>query len=462
MAYPPPNYPPAYPPPAPYYRPPYNPYMQYNPYMAMRPPMAPMPMPYPPGMMPMSPMMVPPGAVPVSQGPVMSPVPTTVPATPTDAAPPISISPTPSTEASVPQATPRVYQVLPQGPSSPIFVTTPGGANPGCGCGASLPDPTACTLPGGACTDCLDKHAHDHCCGWYFDVTGSADYLRPFFQSNPAMVIQTTTPITPNIATADDFDWKWTVSPRISAEVIGPCGLGVRAEYFRFYQDSDAATFIAAAPGALNTINTALPATFFPPVALFAVAGSAPGTTFVATSNLKVETIDLDAIYNFKLCHWLLTLEAGGRYLDTQQNYQFQVTSPAGTVTGVTSYHQSFSGAGPLLGFEFHRYIGCTGLAAFGKIDGALLVGTGIEQFGFVVPGTVTLFNNFFSASHNPVMPVTDIELGAEYTFNHCGKFHPFVRASVIDQTYFDAGNASSRTGNLSLFGGQVTGGFAF
>jgi hypothetical protein len=96
-------------------------------------------------------------------------------------------------------------------------------------------------------------------------------------------------------------------------------------------------------------------------------------------------------------------------------------------------------------------------------VDGALLIGTGFESLSQVFPVPLgPAANNLITSNHNPLLPVADIELGAEYIFNRGGKFHPFIRAAVVDQTYWDIGSASSRNGNMSLFGGQFSGGFSF
>jgi len=59
------------------------------------------------------------------------------------------------------------------------------------------------------------------------------------------------------------------------------------------------------------------------------------------------------------------------------------------------------------------------------------------------------------------VLPVVEIELGVQYQI-HSDWGNPFVRAGIVNQTYFGAGNAASREGNLSLFGAQVSLGATF
>jgi hypothetical protein len=439
--------------------------MQYNPYMAMRPPM---PMPYPPPMMP--PMALPPGAFPVGapmvQGPAIAPAPgvplQSVPVlTPGDTAAPVTITPAPTVVTPAPITEPLATrrQPLPAGPSSPIFTQD---AAPGCGCG-SLPDPAGCCVAAPACTDCLDKHAHDHACTWWIEADGEANFLRPYFSSNRAFIIASLSTGLPTTAVAggDDFSWKWTVSPSMHVELVSCSGIGIRAQYFRFDESSQTADTTLPTTA---TIVSAFPSNSGLGLNVFGTG--VPGAVVTATSNLKLETIDVLGTYNFEAPHWKFALLAGGRYLDFRQNYSFVGAPPAGVVadTVVDNYHQSFSGAGPMIGFEFHRYFGCTGLNAYGKVDGALLVGNAIETFSgsFVdLAGTPTQLSNA-SVRHSPLISTVDLELGAQYTFGGCKKVQPFIRAAVVDQTYFDAGNASSRTGNMSLFGGKVTGGIGF
>jgi hypothetical protein len=59
------------------------------------------------------------------------------------------------------------------------------------------------------------------------------------------------------------------------------------------------------------------------------------------------------------------------------------------------------------------------------------------------------------------MMPVVEMALGVEYTLLMSG-FAPYIRAGLVNKTYFDAGNASSERGNLSLFGAELSLGLSF
>jgi hypothetical protein len=58
-------------------------------------------------------------------------------------------------------------------------------------------------------------------------------------------------------------------------------------------------------------------------------------------------------------------------------------------------------------------------------------------------------------------MPIGELELGLEYA-RRMGRMDLFVRSAVVDQTYFGIGSPTSTSGNLSLFGVQVSLGLGF
>lgn len=93
---------------------------------------------------------------------------------------------------------------------------------------------------------------------------------------------------------------------------------------------------------------------------------------------------------------------------------------------------------------------------------GSLLVGSGREDTSFFqkivdptgAAGGNQTVNPTRTSTFDQVLPVLEIDLGVEYGLN-LGKSRLFVRGGVLDQSYFDAGNAISNSGNFSLFGGK-------
>ena len=128
---------------------------------------------------------------------------------------------------------------------------------------------------------------------------------------------------------------------------------------------------------------------------------------------------------------------------------------------------RNFVGGGGVVGLQAAWRLGNTGLSLCVGGRGSLVVGhvneresyvqTLNDPLGFVTPPGTTVQNVGF-ASHpgDEVMPIAELELGLQYEIVFC-RSKAFVKASMIDQTYFGAGSASQSTGNLSLFGLQVT-----
>jgi hypothetical protein len=343
------------------------------------------------------------------------------------------------------------YQPMPSMPNVPAVTAMPAApfqtvltANPAA---PAAPEPAPATTCGGdgRCgSDCIPKNCCDSGCNkWTCEVGAAANVLRPFFHSNPtfftSQIISAAAPAVVG-ASSSDFDWSYTVSPTIWLDITSPSGIGLRAQYFRFDQRSQDASFVIPNPNT-NAVQVAGAAKSPSPLVGGTIFIFGPSTN-TATSDLNVETVDLAGTYSLRPARWLLTFLAGGRYLDTQEDYGFSsVSSATGALILDASYRHGFAGGGPLLGFEFHRYIGNSGLSAYGKIDGALLAGSGSETFIQNSPafGTTVVSNKF-----NPLLTVVDVELGAEFMLNRGGGFRPFLRAAVVDQTYWDAGSASS------------------
>jgi hypothetical protein len=161
----------------------------------------------------------------------------------------------------------------------------------------------------------------------------------------------------------------------------------------------------------------------------------------------------------------------GCRYLHMAQNYNASLVNNVDLGGGQTAsevetltFGHNFVGAGPTLGCLSRWDCGGTGLALYGMVRGALLVGKARQTQAITIDvvdplglngGDVSLDNGFGSYQDH-VLPVCEIELGLEYALP-VSNFRPFFRTAVVNQTYFDAGNASRQDGNLSLFGCQFS-----
>jgi hypothetical protein len=119
---------------------------------------------------------------------------------------------------------------------------------------------------------------------------------------------------------------------------------------------------------------------------------------------------------------------------------------------------------------EARRLLGDTGLALYGTTQASALFGrskvqassslieTGVDM-GLPVSQSCS-----DSASTGPrfcVMPVLELEVGAEYTHNWNG-LTSFVRAGLVGQVWFGAGTATTDGGNLGFLGLSLLAGAIF
>jgi hypothetical protein len=310
-------------------------------------------------------------------------------------------------------------------------------------------------------------------------VAGATEYyLKPYFQDNVAFNVTRGIGTTASSVTAQAFDWGVKSSAAFWVGYELESGLGVRGRYFNLSGSSrnlttsldltQAATGFIAPPAALLR----LPGAAFGSPGIFLTAGlGADQLGF--DSDLHIEAYDVEATY--EMCHENLSVvyAAGGRYLHTTQNYRATLTNsnPTDPITGLTgsevqtlTYFHNFEGGGPTMALSATWQVGKTGLAIFGSARGSLLVGTTNEALtltqSVVDPARVVGGNQNnvprSIGSADRVMPVLELEAGLEFGMR-IWIFRPFLRAAVVNQTYFDIGNASSTRGSLGLFGAQVS-----
>jgi hypothetical protein len=343
-------------------------------------------------------------------------------------------------------------------------------------------------------------------------VGGASVYLlQPYFGDNLAFTrtrLSTTTTTTGtgatnstatgNSRTTTDFTYDYTVSPAVWFGVVNDCGFGLQGRFFRFDQfanllGADLSSAAASGTGSFmpppNTtavISFAAPASITSLLPGVAAAGTAPSPVSAADtsgtggdhldfrSRLLIEQFDVDATYDAQLGHLGLQLACGGRYVHMAQDFAEALIGtgvPLGgkasaTETESLQFGHNFSGAGPALGLQARWQFGDSALAVVGSARGALLIGRSRETAQFfdqvhdpngilAPPGGSTLSSNF-SRDKDTVLPVAEVEVGLEYA-PPCCSCRPFLRVAAINQTYFDAGSASSFDGNLGLFGVDFT-----
>jgi hypothetical protein len=374
-----------------------------------------------------------------------------------------------SSQPAIPEpTTPVIPGPLPLPEPTPLPATTPASPAPAAGLAPyPLEKSTGPACPAPTTTHCAD----------YTGLQGGATfyYLRPYFSNNVAYTL--TSGLTTPDPSQSLHEFHWHFDPAVAAWIgwTSPSGLGARTRYFHYDESSSELTTSLTPAMAATTQIT-------PPAGLANLPGSNFGTPGIVLgaglgqanltfrSDLKIDAWDIEGTWAWKCSNFSMLVSGGARYLHLSQSYLATLTNNT-TVAGATvselqqlRFTHNFEGAGPTLGW-FGRYeLGHTGIAVFGTARGALLVGTTHQDTSFfqnivdptgVVGGNQTL-NPTRSGHLDQVVPVLELEVGLEYGLT-LRNSRVFVRAGVVDHTYFDGGNASSTTGNFSLFGGTVS-----
>ncbi|HEX3871756.1 MAG TPA: Lpg1974 family pore-forming outer membrane protein, partial [Pirellulales bacterium] len=154
---------------------------------------------------------------------------------------------------------------------------------------------------------------------------------------------------------------------------------------------------------------------------------------------------------------------AGARYAYMSSNTNAFGTAAAGGVTtqAIANFFHSFNGGGPTLFAQGYRQIGGSAFAWFGNARGALLVGSGHQQYNTTLTtarGAVVLTNTPFAFNNitTATLPMAEIETGLEYRIP-CRNKMVFARVAAVDMTFFNFGGPFDTTSNLSLLGGRAS-----
>ena len=298
--------------------------------------------------------------------------------------------------------------------------------------------------------------------------------MRPFAGNNVAynkndgfgLAIQSTQ--------TKEFGYTYQLAPSTWFSVIGPSGFGFRFRFFEYDDASKAESLtLTRDQSAISSVNPPRnlgpilngnnqPFGFSSPGVLLTGGAGADRLTF--RSDLRVQHMDFEGIYEGYVSDFAYSISGGARYLQTAQNYRADLVNDAGETGQLRSGHD-FYGAGPTISFGAQHRFGTSGFSVFGNLRGSLLVGLGRQDTYFLqsitaAPAQTTQLSNVSAFAQT--LPIFDAQVGGEYTVCFGTYGHIFVRAAAVTQSYFDIGNASSRTGNLSLFGGQVSLGWRY
>jgi hypothetical protein len=320
-------------------------------------------------------------------------------------------------------------------------------------------------------------------------LMGGASFylLKPYLQNNTSAVI-TASPGTPSsLVTQDSFQWRYEPAAAFWLGWTTPSGLGFRARYFFFDSSSgttDLGNSITPAPGTQTTITP--PLNNFLPLSTGGTAFGSPGTVLNSgigvdhlafNSDLHIHTVDIEATYAWHEAGWSLLASGGGRYLSLDQGYQALLVNNGGglPVNEVQSLESTrkFSGGGLVAGLQGNVDVCHSGFSLFSSAHGSFLFGTNTENVTFSqtvndptgvippgIPGTIHISPQSIRNTDHTLSTI-ELELGLQYSRSFSwGEL--FVRTAAVSQTYFDAGNASQATGNLSLFGVQWSAGIRY
>ncbi len=254
-----------------------------------------------------------------------------------------------------------------------------------------------------------------------WSISGGVYVMQPVFASNPAFVVNSAGG---NVTRQADFNHNLDVAPNVWLGYTSERGWGLRGRWFQF--DHGSSGGYTAAPGETITGISSLP------------LGRAPvNGTITTSSNLAVNVVDFEGTCSFESAKWSHLVGFGIRYTHMSQDYRATLTNPT-TRIDLTSGH-NLNGVGPDFALETKRRIGESGFAIYGQLHGAILFGNTKEAYTAVNNGVLQQFTR---SPHN-VLPVGELEVGAEYQRN-IGRAKLFLQAGFLGQVWFGGGNSSN------------------
>jgi hypothetical protein len=253
--------------------------------------------------------------------------------------------------------------------------------------------------------------------------------LWPYWKNNPAFIVRTAGAVP--TARQFDVDHDAQFVPQFTLGLEAGGGLGFRFGWWGFVSAESATTDIgqlatSAAPLGLQVI------------------WSRPGDVLSAATDLKFNVWDFELTERVQLDQWWLLMTGGVRYAHLSQGYIAWVNDARGSLQQQLFSGHNFDGAGPTASITANRWIGGSPLYLYGDLRGSLLFGKSRQSASVVgVPGGPSVADAY-TCSH-AVLPVGEMELGMGWG-REFGSSLLFVRAGMIAQAWFDAGNSSRST----------------
>lgn len=166
--------------------------------------------------------------------------------------------------------------------------------------------------------------------------------------------------------TLHPFQYDYTVTPKIWVGFKNAEGMGIKASYWSF--DADGAVRDNTSNG--TTLFGAHAVTVIFPANIMAAV---PGDTLQTSSNLQAQITNLYASYSTSVKEVEINGGVGLRYARLRQTLAATVS---GNAPASLNWERAYDGVGPSVALDVKKRIGCRGLSAIAKGNGALLYGT--------------------------------------------------------------------------------------
>jgi hypothetical protein len=311
--------------------------------------------------------------------------------------------------------------------------------------------------------------------GGHLDAGFEALIIRPYFVNNPALTTTvSTSPSTTTTLTSQgtsNFDYEYTVNPRIWLGYVMDCGLGFRVGWWRFDQASNSPTAVQTSPVATGTLVSVnpVPAPFGFNVTAPTFTGD-PGVplALATTSDLRVDVWDFEATAAWHAGGFIVEGSAGVRYLHLEQSYgafaaQGNIDAAGDTRNGTVIFGHSFNGAGPTLALLGRHGLGDMGLGVYASARGAVLFGSSKSNGTELVTTTAPDGSNVETtglqshSDHLGVLGIGECEVGVEYSRKMGDSADVFLRAGIDGQIWIGGGSATTADSTFGFFGYTVT-----
>ena len=173
--------------------------------------------------------------------------------------------------------------------------------------------------------------------------------LRPYLASNVASTTSIGLGTSAPSTNTTNFEWNAKPAYAIWLGWSSPDGLGARIRWFHLDGSSDAVD-ASNGPGTTTTGISCVPRTLptLPGIPRRSVVLDRPGLLLNSgvgqdlltfTSNLRVDAVDFEVMYDWETERWAFVVAGGGRYLSMKQGYHASLINNPGD--GVTSESQS-------------------------------------------------------------------------------------------------------------------------